>query len=170
MKNKHQINRDIHEHLEGEYRWNHTGQISLIILFSIVLILDLFLIHSSIWLQNFIPLLIRTIIAVPILVLSYFLLRSSIKTIFEQEHLEQKIIKSGIYSRVRHPIYLAPIIMYLGIIILSLSIISFFIWLFIITFYYSMARYEEALLIKKFGNEYKNYMKDVPMFIPRIIT
>jgi protein-S-isoprenylcysteine O-methyltransferase Ste14 len=60
--------------------------------------------------------------------------------------------------------------MYLGIIILSLSIISFAIWIFIIIFYYSMAKYEESLLIEKFGKEYKDYMKDVPMFIPRIIN
>jgi protein-S-isoprenylcysteine O-methyltransferase Ste14 len=167
-KNNHPHNLDIHEHLAGEHRWNHTGQISFIFVFSIALILDLFIFKASIWLQDLIPLLFRIIIAVPILFLSYFLIRSSTNIIFNQEQTESKIIKSGIYSRIRHPIYLAPIILYLGIIILSLSVLTFVIWILIIIFYYSMAKYEEALLIDKFGKEYKDYMKNVPMFIPRI--
>lgn len=172
MKNKHNHHKhnNIHEHLTSEHKWNHIGQLSFILVFSIALILDLLLFHVSIWLQDIIPLVLRIIVAIAILILSYYLIQSSTKSIFNQEMNEPKIIKSGIYSRVRHPIYLAPVLMYLSIIILSLSLISFVIWILIIIFYYHMAKYEERLLIEKFGREYKDYMNDVPMFIPRIIT
>lgn len=168
MKNNQSPHHTIHEHLAGEHKWNHTGQISLIFIFTITLILDLLIFQVSIPLQDLIPILIRLIVGIPVIILAYFLLRRSIKTIFNQEQKEPKIIKNGIYSRVRHPIYLAPIIMYLGIILISLSILSIAIWILIIFFYYSMARYEESLIIEKFGKEYKDYMKDVPMFIPKL--
>jgi protein-S-isoprenylcysteine O-methyltransferase Ste14 len=167
-RNNHPYNNNIHEYLAGEHRWNHSGQISFIFVFSIALSLDYLILHLSIWLQDLIPLFIRIVFGIPTLILSYYLIRISTNNIFNLDQKETNIIKSGIYSRVRHPIYLAPIIMYLGIIILTLSIISFVVWIFIIIFYYSMAKYEEALLIEKYGKEYKDYRKDVPMFIPRI--
>jgi protein-S-isoprenylcysteine O-methyltransferase Ste14 len=170
MENKHNRNKhnDIHEHLTGEHKWNHTGQLSLLLVFSISLLMDLLIFNISTWFQNIIPLFIRIIVSIPILILSYYLINKSTKTIFNQNQDESTIIKSGIYSKVRHPIYLAPIIMYLGIIILSLSIIVFIIWIPIIIFYYNMGKYEERLLLDKFGNEYEKYMNDVPMFIPKI--
>ncbi|GAH93867.1 unnamed protein product, partial [marine sediment metagenome] len=52
------------------------------------------------------------------------------------------------------------------LIIISLSIISFCIWIIIILFYYFISRYEEKLLIDKLGSQYEEYMNEVPMFIP----
>jgi protein-S-isoprenylcysteine O-methyltransferase Ste14 len=170
MKSKKHNNHDIHEHLGGEHKWNHTGQISFILIFSIAVILDILIFKFSIRFQELIPFFLRIPVAIPILILSYFLLNRSINIVFDKEQKEPKIIKSGIYSRVRHPIYLAPIIMYLGFIILSLSLLSLIIWILIIIFYYSMAKYEETLLLDKFENEYRDYMKEVPMFIPRILS
>jgi hypothetical protein len=40
------------------------------------------------------------------------------------------------------------------------------VWIIIVIFYYYISKYEEKLLLKKFGTEYKKYMKRVPMFIP----
>jgi protein-S-isoprenylcysteine O-methyltransferase Ste14 len=41
------------------------------------------------------------------------------------------------------------------------------IWFITIGFYYYIAEYEERILLEKFGEEYLEYMRDVPMFIPR---
>lgn len=170
MKNKHNLHKhhDLHEHLTGEHKWNHTGQLSFILVFSICLIVDLLYFRVLHLLQDIIPLIFRILVAVPILILSYYLIHIATNIVFNREEKKPAIIKTGIYAHVRHPIYLAPMLMYLGIIILSLSVIAFAIWIPIILFYYKMARYEERLLIEKFGKEYYDYMNDVPMFIPRI--
>jgi len=35
-------------------------------------------------------------------------------------------------------------------------------------FLHSISRYEEKLLVARFGKKYEDYMKQVPMWIPRI--
>jgi protein-S-isoprenylcysteine O-methyltransferase Ste14 len=89
-----------------------------------------------------------------------------LKTIFGEQREELVVIKSGVFSIVRHPIYLASILVYLGFIIISLSIIAFCIWVIIILFYYYISRYEESILVDKLGTQYEDYMKETPMFIP----
>ena len=76
------------------------------------------------------------------------------------------MITTGAFSFVRHPIYLALILLYLGFILLSLSLLSILVWILIIIFYYMISRYEEKLLIKAFGSAYSEYMRKVPMFLP----
>jgi protein-S-isoprenylcysteine O-methyltransferase Ste14 len=102
-----------------------------------------------------------------VFLLAFFFARSGLKTVFGEERNELAVIKTGVFSIVRHPIYLGAILLYLGFIIISLSIISLCIWLIIILFYYFISRYEEKLLIDKLGSQYEVYMNEVPMFIPR---
>ncbi len=69
---------------------------------------------------------------------------------------------------VRHPIYLGAILFYSGLLVLTLSIIAVAIWILIIAFYYFISKHEEKLLLEKFGKDYEEYKKEVPMLIPRI--
>lgn len=48
------------------------------------------------------------------------------------------------------------------------DLLTFLVWLVIAVYYYFISRYEEKLLIKKYGDKYKEYQKKVPMFIPFI--
>jgi protein-S-isoprenylcysteine O-methyltransferase Ste14 len=57
---------------------------------------------------------------------------------------------------------------YFAFVVLTLSVIAVIIFIAVIVFYYYLCRYEEQLLIDKLGNEYKNYMKKVPMLFPKI--
>jgi protein-S-isoprenylcysteine O-methyltransferase Ste14 len=59
-------------------------------------------------------------------------------------------------------------LLYLGLLVLTLSIISAFIWFFIIAFFYFISKHEEKLLLKMFGEEYEKYRNEVPMLVPRI--
>ena len=67
---------------------------------------------------------------------------------------------------VRHPIYLGAILGYAGMICMTLSLASAAIFILIVAFYVYISRYEEKLLTKRFGNEYREYMKKVPMLCP----
>jgi len=118
--------------------------------------------------HNFFRFILGFFFSLPFLILSFLLARSGLKAVFGEQREELVLIKSGVFSIVRHPIYLSAILLYLGFIILSLSIISFCIWIIIILFYYFISQYEEKLLIDKLGSQYEEYMNEVPMFIPRI--
>jgi len=82
----------------------------------------------------------------------------------------EKLVTTGIYSKIRHPGYMGLIITYLGFPLAFASLPVFVLSLIFAYPLYSQAKREEEFLIKKFGKEYQDYMKKVPwMFIPKII-
>lgn len=155
------------EDLAGEHSTSDIGQILLLILFISGLLVDRFILHFSDFLTQIIPIYPRVILSLPFFVLSFILARSGLKTVFGEQREELVIIKTGVFSVVRHPIYLGSILLYLALIIISLSIVAFCIWIIIILFYYFISRYEEKLLIDRLGSQYEEYMGEVPMFIPK---
>jgi protein-S-isoprenylcysteine O-methyltransferase Ste14 len=50
---------------------------------------------------------------------------------------------------------------------LSLSLAAAVVWAMAILFLHLMSRYEETLLLARFGEAYAAYMREVPMWIPR---
>ena len=80
---------------------------------------------------------------------------------------EQKIIRSGVYRFVRHPIYLGDILLVLG---LELALNS---WLVLLTplialVVFKQAREEEQILSDAFP-DYRNYQRETKMFIPGLL-
>ena len=155
------------EDLAGEHSISDIGQIILLILFISGMLVDWVILHFSGFLTQIIPIYPRVILSLPFFVLSFMLARSGLKTVFGEQREELVIIKTGVFSVVRHPIYLGSLLFYLALIIISLSIIAFCIWIVIILFYYFIARHEEILLIDRLGSQYEEYMNEVPMFIPK---
>ena len=79
-----------------------------------------------------------------------------------------KLIQSGVYGLVRHPIYAADIVLAWGIFLFwpTVRVLIGMVWLNLVLFYWM--RLEERVLTGKFGNDYKEYKKKVPMFLPRM--
>ena len=154
--------------IAGENAWGDLGQLILFIVFIVGIILDLVFLRVGQSFGESVPLLLRIIVALPILIISGYFVQSGLKIVFREERSKLMVIRTGVFSLVRHPIYLGSILLYLGFIILSMSVIAFGIWIIIIIFYVYISRYEENILIDKLGKEYEQYMQDVPMFIPKI--
>lgn len=87
---------------------------------------------------------------------------------FQKENVKE-IITSGIYSKIRHPIYGGYMLMYVGTFFFLGSVwILIPVFLFSFLFYHSAIN-EERYLEKKFGDKYQIYKKKVPWrFIPYI--
>jgi len=103
-----------------------------------------------------------------IAVAGYLLLKRKGKpdTNFENTSI---LVKSGIYEYIRHPLYLSILLLGTGVMLkepgqyqIVLSVINMIA-------IYLTARIEEMEMIKKFGNEYRSYMKESKMFIPFIV-
>ena len=79
-----------------------------------------------------------------------------------------KIITKGSYNRVRHPMYSGDIICAWAFFIQfpSYRILVGVLWMTIVLWAWMIL--EEKMLVKKFGEKYKEYQRNVPMFIPRI--
>ena len=76
----------------------------------------------------------------------------------------------GIYSTVRHPLYLGNFLIYLGPFIYTGNIYAIIIFILIFWIYYERIMFaEESYLSEKFSNEYLKWSEKTPTFIPNII-
>ncbi len=88
----------------------------------------------------------------------------------DQKIENNKLVTTGIYTYVRHPIYAAFFYIATGLILITQNIILFILpvifWIFLTI---AMIKTEEKWLIEKFGNDYICYSKKVNRFIPKVI-
>ena len=103
---------------------------------------------------------------VALLILSGYLARTSLNIVFSEVRSEPAVIRDRIYKYLRHPMYVSEILLYLGLLLINLSIIAAIVWLAAIVFLYFICRYEEKLLLERFGADYEQYMREVPMWVP----
>ncbi|HYX38087.1 MAG TPA: isoprenylcysteine carboxylmethyltransferase family protein [Oligoflexus sp.] len=83
-------------------------------------------------------------------------------------YLPRDVIRDGVYKHVRHPIYAAFILFFLGIAITTANPITLLNWLVLGAYYVRSARFEEKALLEKFP-VYEKYSKSTGRFIPRIV-
>jgi protein-S-isoprenylcysteine O-methyltransferase Ste14 len=130
----------------------------------------LFLLNFRIWFHNpfsFIHIIswILLILSAYVVIAGYLLLKRKGRSTVNFENTSL-LVKSGIYKYIRHPLYLSVFLLGTGImakdpgpIQLTLGIINLIaVWI--------TARIEEGEMIEKFGDDYRDYMKETKMFIP----
>lgn len=153
---------------KGEHPYGDLGQIIILLGFLVIWILDSFVLKFSIFLTPYVPLYIRLIFAGLILLLAIYLVRSGHRAISDEVLSAPRLLTDGAFSRVRHPIYLAALLFYLILIFITLSLISLFIFVGIFIFYSHIASYEEKFCEQMFGQDYSEYKKNTPKWIPRL--
>lgn len=158
---------DQRKDLAGEHALGDAGQIVLACVFAGVWILDTFVLKYTTFLNQHAPLAVRIPCGAAVLVLSAYLARRGLSIVFGEERAQPAVITKGVFGVVRHPIYLAEILLYLGFLILSVSLAAAAVWVTAIGFLNYISRHEEQLLHERFGEEYEQYMRQVPMWIPR---
>jgi len=85
-----------------------------------------------------------------------------------QARREETLMTDGVYARVRHPQYTGLFLIVFGEGIVHWpTIVSVAAFPIIVFAYTMLARKEERQMLKKFGDEYREYQRRVPMFIPR---
>ncbi|MDX1701404.1 MAG: isoprenylcysteine carboxylmethyltransferase family protein [Melioribacteraceae bacterium] len=81
------------------------------------------------------------------------------------------LVTDGPYSFVRNPLYIGNIIIIMGFSVFTMALFPYFQIVSLTWFifqYWLIIMLEEDFLRKKFGNEYENYRKNVPRFLPNI--
>ncbi|MHA1851635.1 MAG: methyltransferase family protein [Candidatus Thorarchaeota archaeon] len=85
-----------------------------------------------------------------------------------ETHRPERVITTGLYSRIRHPQYTGAILSHIGITVLLSSFYSLLVTPLVIFINYILCWKEEKELVREFGEDYVRYQKSVPMFIPRL--
>jgi len=114
------------------------------------------------------PLAVQIPVGIVLLILSGYLAWTGLSIVFGEERQKPGVIRKSVFSVVRHPVYLSEILLYLGLLMLSMSLTAAVIWVIAIGFLHYISRHEEKLLLAHFGEEYEQYMREVPMWIPRL--
>ncbi len=153
--------------LSGEHGLGDAGQLVLACLFAATWIADTFFFKYTTFLNQYAPPGVRIPSGVALLVLSGYLARRGLSIVFGDEREQSGVIRESVFNVVRHPVYLSEILLYLGFLMLSTSLAAAAVWVVAIGFLHYISRYEERLLLERFGEEYEQYMQEVPMWIPR---
>ncbi len=78
---------------------------------------------------------------------------------------------TGMYSMLRHPLYLGNYLIWLGIAVATFNIYFIVIMSLLFWLYYERIMFaEERFLERKFGNDYINWSNSLPAFIPAVFN
>jgi protein-S-isoprenylcysteine O-methyltransferase Ste14 len=157
---------DDREDLIGEHKIGDAGQLVIFFIFFIVWIVDCFIYQFSIIMFQNIPWGFTVPMAIIVFVIALYLAKASLKIIFDEVREKPEVINKGVYRYVRHPMYLAAILLYLSFLIFKFSLAAFIVWLVTFAFYHYIAWYEEKLLVEHLGADYEKYKQTVSMWIP----
>jgi protein-S-isoprenylcysteine O-methyltransferase Ste14 len=81
------------------------------------------------------------------------------------------LVTSGPFAYVRNPLYVSNMLVYLGVGIMSMALFPYLQIAALIFFYVQyqiIIKEEEGFLTETFGEEYQQYINNVPRLIPRI--
>jgi protein-S-isoprenylcysteine O-methyltransferase Ste14 len=119
-------------------------------------------------LNDIVPALVRKPLGIVLLCLSAFCAWAGLRIVFGEMRETASVIQKGVFGVVRHPIYLGEVLLYLGLFMLNMSLAAGVVWLGATAFLHYLSRYEERLLLRRFGDEYRLYMRNVGMWVPRL--
>lgn len=159
---------------EGNFLFKHRGQIPVVLF--LLAIPVVYLTNISYLAGK--PEVIITILAVLLSVLGFVIRAIAIATTpkgtsgrnTKEGQVAESLNTTGIYSTVRHPLYLGNYFMWIGIVLFTFNfsfvvIVTLMFWL-----YYERIMYaEERFLERKFGDAYMNWANNTPAFIPSLI-
>ena len=88
-----------------------------------------------------------------------------------KEQVADVLNSSGMYSMLRHPLYLGNYLIWLGISLASFNIYFVVIMSLLFWIYYERIMFaEERFLERKFGEDYLNWASKLPAFLPSILN
>jgi protein-S-isoprenylcysteine O-methyltransferase Ste14 len=154
--------------LTGEHALGDAGQIIFALAFFGLWIADSFFLKYTTQLNDIVHALVRKPIGIVLICLSAYCAWSGLRIVFGEVRESPTVIRKGVFGVVRHPIYLSEVLLYLGFLMLNMSLAAGAVWLGAAAFLYYLSRYEERLLLKRFGDDYSSYMRDVGMWVPRL--
>jgi protein-S-isoprenylcysteine O-methyltransferase Ste14 len=155
------------EDLTGEHPLGDVGQLLLACLFLATWIADTFFFKYTTLLNGYVPFIVRLPLAALLLVVSGYLAKKGLAIVFGEKVEKPAVIRKSVFGVIRHPIYLGEILFFLGFLILSLSLAAMAVWVVAVAFLHFIAKYEEKLLLARFGADYEKYLREVPRWLPR---
>jgi len=97
----------------------------------------------------------------------FFLLAAAWKVLYQAQQ-EHRLAVTGPYARLRHPQYVAFILIMFGFLLMWPTLVTLAMFPVLVWMYVRLARSEEAEALAGFGEGYERYKKVTPAFFPRL--
>ncbi|GAA3977123.1 isoprenylcysteine carboxylmethyltransferase family protein [Allohahella marinimesophila] len=102
-----------------------------------------------------------------LIIMGFFILSSSWAVLHKAQQAGA-MASDGWYARCRHPQYLAFIIIMFGFLLQWPTIPTLVMFPILVVVYVRLARTEEKKALAEFGEQYRQYQRKTPAFIPRL--
>lgn len=109
--------------------------------------------------------LVVMVISIIMLLIAAYLIIEGWREVYRGK---KTLITTGLYNQVRHPQYLGLILGSSAFLIQWPTIPTLIMFPILTIAYYRLAKKEEKEMVKKFGEEYVQYQRKAPMFLPRL--
>lgn len=103
-----------------------------------------------------------------LLIFGGFILLASAWDALYRAQRENRLATTGAYAVVRHPQYVAFILIMFGFLLQWATILTLLMFPVLVWMYVRLARSEEREALERFGKEYEAYAARVPAFLPRL--
>jgi protein-S-isoprenylcysteine O-methyltransferase Ste14 len=138
----------------------------MILLILGVWILDSFIFNWTTFLSGSVPFPVRLLIGLVLVVFGGYMAWNSHETIFGGDG-SPVLVDQGVYGLCRHPMYLGVVSLLLGLSLMTFSIAALALSVVLFVLYDGFATYEEERLIELFGEDYREYQRRVPKWVPK---
>jgi len=101
------------------------------------------------------------------IILGFWLLASSWNVLYRSQK-DKTIANTGSYTRIRHPQYLAFMIIMFGFLLQWPTLPTLIMFPILVYIYARLAKREEEDALATFGEQYSVYMQTTPAFIPKL--
>ena len=137
-----------------------------ILLFLVVWGVDSFILNWTTFLNSSMPFSLRLIVGLVLVVFGGYMAWVSHEAVFSEDG-SQGLIDWGVYGLCRHPMYLGVVSLFLGLSFATFSIAGFLISAVLFILYDRFTAYEEERLVEVLGEEYREYRRRVPKWLPK---
>ena len=97
----------------------------------------------------------------------FILLANAWKPLYAAQRAHQ-LATTGPYARIRHPQYLAFVLIMLGFLVQWPTLLTLLMFPVLVLMYVRLARSEERAAVQEFGASYTDYAAGTPAFFPRL--
>jgi protein-S-isoprenylcysteine O-methyltransferase Ste14 len=101
-----------------------------------------------------------------ILIFGGFIMLSSAWRVLYLVQQEHRLASTGLYARIRHPQYVAFILIMFGFLLQWPTIVTLLMFPILVWMYVRLAKAEEREALAEFGQEYEEYCRRTPPFLP----
>jgi protein-S-isoprenylcysteine O-methyltransferase Ste14 len=97
----------------------------------------------------------------------FWLLASAWKVLYEAQRAH-RLATTGAYARIRHPQYVGFVLIMTGFLLQWPTLVTLAMYPILVVMYALLGRREEREMLAQFGDAYRQYVKQVPAYVPRL--